>query len=113
MVYSRVTAEGLYALAELPAGPQLRWLSLAGSCQFLPLRGRDRWRYYRDEPLVPDWEVDPDRLAAVLRKHPALVLDLEDCPIPPATQTRLKGRFGDRVRVGPMTGWGAGGTGER
>ena len=60
MVYSRVTAEGLYALAELPAGPQLRWLSLAGSCQFLPLRGRDRWTCYRDGPLVPEWEVDPD-----------------------------------------------------
>ena len=90
--YSRVTAQGLHALAELRSAPPLRWLCLAGSRQ---------WVNDPDYPLSPDWAVDTDRVGAVLRKYPTLRISLKGCPIPPHTQTELKKRFGDRVRVGP------------
>lgn len=88
--YGRVTARGLYALADLSLDAPLRWVSLRGSC---------RWVWDEDRPLDTEWEVDPARLDAVLRKHPALRIVLENCPIPPTIQTELAERFGDRVRV--------------
>jgi hypothetical protein len=87
--YGRVTARGLHAVARAAAEPPLRHLSLVAN-----------YDWWGDRRREPDWSLDPDRLGAVLARHPALQIDLRRCPIPPAIQTVVQDRFGGRVCVG-------------